>query len=164
MFVAAPRRGAWDPMDPSSPVVIWHIGRLHPANEAHKAPEFEICICEGDGVDGDPASEKNPLVAKPWEVYPYPKITALIREGRLVEVGQGQATADLAIDDDDLRSLDLDVRAIEALEERAVTGVGDLAEKLSRADDPVGWLLSLAYVGESRAEDILEQLQARGLR
>lgn len=156
--VAAPRQSAWDPLDPSSRIVIWQRGRLHPENPTYHGPVGEICICEGQGIKGDPGGQE-----EPWLVHPYPSIVALIREGRLVEVAAREDTSKHAIGDDDLRSLDLTTRAVKGLEGRNVEGVADLAVKVAASTDPLAWLSSIAGITETTARDLLEQLQARGL-
>lgn len=156
--VAAPRKHPWTPLDPSSPVVIWQLGRLHPENPAYKMPAGEICICEGQGVKGDPGGQE-----EGWMVHPYPQIVALIREGRLVEVKPREDTSTLALSDDDLRSLEMSERAVKGLEARTVEGVADLADRLRSAHDPIEWLSSISGIGKATAHDLIEQLQARGL-
>lgn len=159
--VAAPRKTPWNPADPQSLIVCMSRGRLHPENPAHKMPPGEICICEGEGVKGDPSSDSNPKVAEPWVVHPYPDIIAKLREGVLVEVEDAE-TADLQMDEDSLNTLSLGPRAVKGLIERRVEGVSDLADKLARADDPIGWLEGVKGIGKATAIDLLDQLEARG--
>lgn len=158
MTVAAPRREKWDPQDPSSRIVLYHTGRLHPANPFYHTGVGEVCICEGQGVKGDPGKQETP-----WMVHPYPEIIALIREGRLVEVRAKDDTRELQLSQDDLHSMDLSARAIKGLTARHVESVTDLAEKVKAAPDPKGFLASVQGVGPAAADDILEQLEARGL-
>ena len=157
MKVAAPRQQAWSDYEKSSRIVVAHVGRQHPANAAYHSPEGEVCICEGQGVKGDPGGQH-----EPWVVFPYPEIVALIREGRLVEVRPGADTGTLRIGKDDLASLELSPRARKGLTDRRVLGVTDLAAKLRDVPDPVAWLTSVDGIGEATARDLLEQLEARG--
>lgn len=156
--VAAPRKERYDEYDKANRIVVWDVDRRHPENPAYRSPAGEVCICEGQGVKGDPGKQE-----APWLVYPSAKITALISAGRLVEVRQGDDTRELRLKEDDLRTLDIGARAVKALEHRHVEGVADLASKVREVPDPIEWLSSIQGIGARSAADILAQLEARGL-
>lgn len=158
LTVAAPRREKWDDADPSSRIVLMQRSRLHPANPDHGMPAGEICICEGEGVAGDPGK-----VHKPWLVGPTPEINGLLRDGRLVEVKAGMDTADLAMPDDDLAQLDcMNKRIRHGLERKGILDIPMLASALAGKDVPEDWLKTVEGIGPAVASDILAELRARG--
>src|SRR3990167_2510423 len=167
ILVAAPRRTRWDQLDPSSPIVFTDYDRRHPANEAYSSPAAELCICEGDGVAGDPARANSPMGNPPWRVWPTAKVAAKIAEGRLVQVTVGEDTSDLALSEDDLASLvSLTPRQVEALLKRGFESVSDLADKIARSDDALALLQGTkgkaGGMGEGTARDLLNELVALG--
>lgn len=163
ILVAAPRRTRFDPLDPSSPIVFRDFDYRHPANHAYALPAGEVCIEEGHGVEGDPARANNPRGNPPIEVYPTSAVAGALREGLLVEVRPKQSTADLAMSEDDLASLrSLTPALVKALTAARFEGVSDLAEKLGRAENPVAVLTSVKGIGDAKAADILNELEARG--
>lgn len=168
ILVAAPRRTRWDPLDPASPIVFMDYDRRHPANAAYKSPPAELCICEGDGVEGDPARANNPRGNPPWEVYPTAHVAGAIREGKLVEVRKGEDTSDLQLSDDDLASLtSLTARQIEGLRRRGFESVDDLVAKIDRSDDALALLQGqrgkAGSMSEATAQDLMNELIGRGL-
>lgn len=158
ILVAAPRKRAWNEHEPGGEIALLSRGRLHPANPAYGMPAGEVCIVEGQGVKGDPGGQHTP-----WEVYPYPEVERAIRAGRLKQVGKNEDTSELQLGDDDLQGLDLNARAVAGLIERRVSGVEDLADKLASVADPIDWLTKTEGIGKVTANDLIEQLQARGL-
>lgn len=168
ILVAAPRRRRWDPLDPGSLIAFMDWDRRHPANEAYSAPPCDVCISEGDGVEGDPARANSPKGNPPWRVWPTPAVAGALREGKLVEVRPGEDTSDLALSEDDLASLTaLTPRQVENLVKRGFESVSDLADKISRSDDPVAMLGGgkggRGGLSESAAKDLINELIARGL-
>ena len=167
ILVVAPRKHPFDHLDPGSRIVFSEWDRRHPANPAYSSPEAEICICEGDGVDGDPARAKSPKGNPPWRVFPTPAIAGALRDGRLVEVRQGEDTSDLQLDDSQLASLkSLTDRQVAGLTKRGFETVEDLADKISRSDDPLAMLQGqkgkAGSMSEAVARDLLNELVARG--
>ena len=167
ILVAAPRRHAFDPLDPGSRIVFSEWDRRHPANDAYASPVSEVCICEGDGVRGDPARANNPRGNPPWEVYPTPAVTGKVTAGELVVVRKGEDTSDLALSDNDLASLSsLTDRQVSGLTRRGFETVEDLADKIGRSDDPLAMLQGqrgkAGSMSEGVARNLLNELVARG--
>lgn len=165
ILVAAPRKKAFNPRDPQSPIVFSEVDMRHPANPDYASPAGEVCICAGEGVTGDPGRANNPRGNPPWEVFPTPEVAGALRSGKLVEIRRGEEddTSDLALSENDLGTLTtLTERQVEALQKKGITGVNDLADRVTRSDDPVDYLVKTKAVGKGVALDLLNELVALG--
>lgn len=164
IFVAAPRRTRWDPLNPESSVVIFERDARHPENPAYSSPRGEICIDEGHGVAGDPARANSPGGCPPWEVYPTQKVMEALGARKLVEVTAREDTSDLGMSDDDIGSLEsLTARQIDALRKAGIESVSGLVERVEAADNPMAYLTGIKGVGKPTAESIRIELVGRGL-
>lgn len=164
IYVAAPRRTRYDPLNPESVVVIMERDPRHPENPAFSAPRGEICIDEGHGVDGDPARAKSPGGNPPWKVYPTAGVMAAMGKRALVEVQHRQNTAALGMSADDIGSLEcLAPRQVAALRKGGLTTISELVAQVEKADSPLVVLTSMNGIGKPTAEAIRVELVGRGL-
>jgi hypothetical protein len=168
ILVAAPRKNRFDALDPGSLIVLSEYDRRHPANEAYSQPPAEICICEGDGVKGDPARAKSPKGNPPWRVWPTNAVSGKIAAGQLVRVEEGEDTSDLQLSANDLASLtSLTPRQVQGLVKRGFETVDDLAEKIGRSDDAVTMLQGQkgksGSMSEGKAKELLNELISLGV-
>lgn len=164
IFVAAPRRTRWDPLNPESVGVLREDDRRHPANDAYKKPVGQIDIEEGHGVAGDPARAKSPGGNPPWEVYPTEKVMTALGQRKLIQVTPQEDTSDLNMSDDDVGSLEsLTARQIDALRKAGIESVSGLVERVETADNPMAYLTGIKGVGKPTAEAIRIELVGRGL-